>query len=272
MSATTPEVAVTMTRSDSMPASRLLHAYLTEAKYECIRLLREPSFAITFLLLPLLFYTFFGVVMAPANIDAARATTWFIHWSVVATAGPGLFGFGMVLAMERGQGLLTLKRALPAPPAAYLVAKMFMAMLFAAMVMIALFLLGLTLGHVKLSAIQLVSLLGTNMLGALPFCAIGLFIGVRASGRTAPALVNLVYLPSMILAGLFFPLPMSIHGLTYLSPLYYIDQLALNVVGEKSLAGIGSHVVVSPLICLAVLGTLTLLLVNNAVRRLAVVG
>ena len=36
---------------------------------------------------------------------------------------PGLFGFGVSLAFEREQGLLTFKQALPMPPGAYLLAR-----------------------------------------------------------------------------------------------------------------------------------------------------
>ena len=48
--------------------------------------------------------------------------------------GPGLFGFGVGFAHERDNGLLTLRRALPAPPAAQLIAKAVMAMVFCAAV------------------------------------------------------------------------------------------------------------------------------------------
>ena len=47
--------------------------------------------------------------------------------------GPGIFGFGVGLAMERDQGLLKLKRAQPAPAGAHLFAKMVMSMVFAAL-------------------------------------------------------------------------------------------------------------------------------------------
>ena len=46
--------------------------------------------------------------------------------------GPALFGVGCALAVERDAGFLRLKRALPAPGGAYLIAKMVMGMVFAA--------------------------------------------------------------------------------------------------------------------------------------------
>jgi hypothetical protein len=49
-----------------------------------------------------------------------------------------MFGFGMFVAPESEQSLLTLKRALPAPRGSYLLAKMIMATRFAAIVMVTL--------------------------------------------------------------------------------------------------------------------------------------
>ena len=46
----------------------------------------------------------------------------------------------------------------------------------------------------------------SNVLGVLPFCAIGLFVGSLVSGQAAPAIVNLIYLPMAFLSGLWVPL------------------------------------------------------------------
>ncbi len=48
--------------------------------------------------------------------------------------GPGLFGFGVSIAIEREYGLLTLKQALPQPAGAYLLARAVMTMLFVAII------------------------------------------------------------------------------------------------------------------------------------------
>ena len=76
------------------------------------------------------FYLMFAVVvgMGRGN-DGARFLLG--TYSTFGVMAPALFGFGVSLALERHNGLLTLKRALPMPPAAYLLAKMVMAMLMA---------------------------------------------------------------------------------------------------------------------------------------------
>ena len=68
--------------------------------------------------------------------------------------GPGLFGFGVSLAIEREQGLLTLKQALPQPPGAYLLARAAMAMLFVAIISLMLTSMAVFVGHVPLTFSQ----------------------------------------------------------------------------------------------------------------------
>jgi ABC-2 type transport system permease protein len=250
-------------------------AYVAEAKYECIRALRAPAFAIPFLLLPIALYVLFGILLAGtmSHGDLTFAKIMFVNWAVFGVMGPGMFGFGIFVAQERDHGLLTLKRALPMPPAAYLLAKMLMAMMFAAIIMATLIVPALIFGHVKLSLFQILAISLIDILGSLPFCAIGLFIGTRASSKSAPAFVNLAYLPMMHLGGLFYPLPRSVQRIEFLSPAFYLDKLGLSVARVPNLdqiaggAGPSSHGV--PIFYGAVLVGVTLMFGALAIRRLA---
>ena len=120
---TQPAVAAA-SPSHAIPASRIFRAYAMEAKYETLRMLRAPAFAGPFLLLPVVLYLLFAVLLFGAEIgkDPRGALLTFMGFSVLGVMGPGLFGFGISVAMEREQGLLKLKRALPMPAAASLVA------------------------------------------------------------------------------------------------------------------------------------------------------
>src|SRR5271157_5485862 len=129
MNPTTTLDAPAMAASSTMPASRVFHAYFTETKYELIRTLRMPGFLLPFLVLPVALFLFFGVMLG-ATKDPKIALYLFTGMSVFGIIGPAMFGFGIFVAMDREQGMLTLKRALPMPPLAYLLAKTIMAMLF----------------------------------------------------------------------------------------------------------------------------------------------
>jgi ABC-2 type transport system permease protein len=193
-------------------------------------------FATPFLAIPILLYLFFGVVMrstagsanGPANLPLPLML--LTGFSVMGVMGPGIFGFGVSIAMERDQGLTRLKRAQPMPPMAYLGAKMVMALLFSAVVAAGVGLAGVFVRGVPITIGQLAAMVAVETAGTLPFCAIGLFIGSNVTGRLAPACANLVYLPLTYLSGLFFPLPDGIRWVAVFSPAFHLNQL-VQVVG-----------------------------------------
>jgi ABC-2 type transport system permease protein len=248
-----------------MSTGRLVGAYLTEAKYESIRMLRSPAFGGPFLGLPVLLYLLFGVLLFGDALgkDPKGALFTFMGFATFGVMGPGMFGFGVTIAAEREHGLFTLKRALPMPTGASLLAKMAMSMLFVAIIMGTMLAVE-PLGHLKLTAGGLIGMSVVNILGSAPFGAMGLFIGTWASAKAAPALVNLLYLPMIYLSNFLIPLPKSVAWIAEFSPAFHLHQLALRALGAPN-AG-------DPLIHVAVLATVTVALTALAVRRLARVG
>jgi ABC-2 type transport system permease protein len=147
--------------------------------------------------------------------------------------GAALTGFGVGVAVERGQGWTLLKRASPMPPGAYFAAKLFVAAVFGALVVASLFLLGAAAGGVELPAATWAALGGVLIAGALPFCAFGLGLGCLAGPNSAPALVNLIYLPMGFLSGLWIPvdfLPAVMKKIALTLPAYHYGQLALKTI------------------------------------------
>jgi len=257
---------------------QIWRAYWTEAKYETVRAWRAPAFAIPFLSMPIVFYVLVGVFLAGSmsHGDPRIVPTMFVSWATFGVMGPGMFGFGMFVAAEREQGLLRLKRALPMPTASYVLAKMAMTMIFAFFIMITLIVAAVLIGHARITAGEYVLITGINVLGSLVFCSLGLLVGTRSSAKSAPAFVNLAYIPMMHLAGLFYPLPKSIQPLEFISPAFYLNQLSLRVAGGQSIdtlaLGNGPSSHATPLLSVAVLVILTLSLGMLAIRRLRRVG
>jgi len=251
-----------------MRLNRVLYAYFNEARYQFVQALRAPAFALPFLLLPVPLYLFFGVVLvgnAPeVQAHPELANYAFSGWCCVAVMGPAIFGIGIGIAMERDANLLKLKRALPLPPGSYLVAKLLMSSAFAALAVVTVTVTALAAGKLTLSAGALLAMDGVLVLGALPFCAVGLFVGAHSSGNAAPAFANLVYLPGMWLSGMFFPLPKVMQPWEVIWPAYHLNQTAL--------AAAGMRVESNPLVTSAVLVGITLLFGGLAIRRLALSG
>ncbi len=215
---------------------------MLEAKYEFLRVLRTPAFALPTLLFPPMFYLLFGLLLNRGSDNAAHYL--FATYSVFGVMAPGLFGFGVGVAIERERGWLALKRVAPMPPGAYLLAKMIMAMLFALIIYGVLALMAFGLGGVRLAPGQWLLLGAIATLGVMPFCALGLMIGSRANASGAPAMVNLIYLPMAFLSGLWMPLsmlPSFIGRIAPLWPAYHLSQLSLATIGHDDGSAIAPH-------------------------------
>src|ERR1041384_3028245 len=166
----------------AMPFSRTWSAYLTEIRVEFLKSWRSPAFAVPTLLFPVMFYVLFGIFLGSMRGNSGQAQYMFATYGVFGAMGPGLFGFGVALAIEREQGLLTLKQALPQPAGSYLLSRAVMAMIFVAIISVLLTAMAVTVGDVPLTVSQGLRLFLINTLGVLPFCAIGLFLGSWVSG------------------------------------------------------------------------------------------
>ena len=237
-------------------------SYLQEAKCEALRMLREPAFCLPVIGFPVLFYLLFGVLLDKGEGKAAQYL--LATYGAFGVIGAGLFGFGVSIAVDREKGLLRLKRALPVPPGALLLAKMVMAMSFAAIISLVLAVIAATVAGVALEPSQWIRLLVIDVLGVLPFCAIGLYVGSLVGGNAAPALLNMLYLPMAFLSGLWLPLTLLPGILSTIAPLwpaYHLGQLALKVVGFDMGQPVWVHVLV--------LAGITVLFFVLAQRRLS---
>jgi ABC-2 type transport system permease protein len=254
-----------------LPVGRVVRAYLTEARLETLAALRTPGFALPFLAVPVAIYLLFGVLIAGDAGDAGGeygpgiANYLFAGFSVLAVVMPGIF-MGVVLATEREGNLLKLKRALPLPPGATIVAKVLMAMGVAALAVTLVAVAALLAGKITLTLAQVAVIWAVLIVGTIPFCAIGLLLGALVSGSAAPAWGQLVFLPMMWLSGLFIPLPESLERWVILWPTFHLNQLALG------LAGVEQFTFIPPAMAAAVLAGVTVLCGGLAIRRLARVG
>lgn len=251
---------IVLPNSASMPseysARQALAAYALEAKTEFLRVLRSPSFAIPSLLFPPMFYLLFALLLNRGSSGAAHYM--FATYSVFGVMAPGLFGFGVSVAIERDRGWLALKRVAPMPAGAYLASKMIMAAAFALLIYLMLAAMAFALGGIRLEAGQWL-LLGTiTTLGVLPFCALGLLVGGRVAAAASPAVVNFIYLPMAFLSGLWVPLTMLpgfIGQIAVLWPPYHLAQLALAAIGLGHAGTAGGHLLflgVFTLVCFAI--------------------
>ncbi|WHZ20527.1 MAG: Efflux ABC transporter, permease protein [Rhodanobacteraceae bacterium] len=233
-----------------------LGVYLREAGFQFLTILRTPGFALPTLLFPTVFYLFFGLLFGKSG-DNQVATFMLATYGTFGIMAPALFGFGVGVAMERERGILAMKRVAPMPPMAYLFAKAAMAMPFALVIVLILFVLGAVFGGVRLPRGEWWLLAVTLVVGTLPFCALGLLVGVRVNGQASAAIVNLIYLPMSFLAGLWVPLQFLPHWLQAFAvtlPTYHLSQLALGIIHANARSSAATHILylaVFTAVCLA---------------------
>ena len=229
---------MTSSALSSQPRS-LARVFALEAKYELLKTLRMPAYAIPTVSFPILFYAFFGLAFGSGRMAGPISMPTYLlgTYGAFGVIGASLFGFGVGVAIERGQGWVLLKRATPMPPLAYFTAKIFMALTFSLILVLGLFSLGAAFGGVAMPASAWISLGSVLVAGALPFCAFGLALGYFCGPNSAPAIVNLLYLPMAFLSGLWIPvqaLPQVLQTLAPALPPYHFSQLALAQLGAQS--------------------------------------
>lgn len=229
----------TMPRPDAGRTVRpgTFRVFRTEARQEFVKLIRIPIFAATTVALPLMFYVIFGITFADQTARGVGATTYMlVTYGTFGVIGAALFGFGVSVAVERGQGWMRLKRVSPMPPLAYFVAKVVMSVTVAALIVALMFVLGATVGGVRMPVGQWAALAGVLVAGALPFSAMGLAFGYLVGPNSAPAVLNLVWLPMAFASGLWIPievLPGVVQSIAPFLPPYHFVQLALGTIGAS---------------------------------------
>lgn len=205
---------------------------VAETRSELLKAIRLPAFIVPTITFPAMFYALFGVMLNGGALVAGVTMPAYLlaSYGTFGVVGAALFGMGIGVASERGQGWLTLKRSTPMPPLAYFLAKAIMSMIVGALIAGLLALLGVTLGDVRLSAASWVLLFVTLTVGAIPFCAFGCALGYLSGPSSAPMLANLIYLPMSLASGLWIPLefmPDVMRTIAPFMPPYHLARLAL---------------------------------------------
>ena len=225
----------------------MTNAYWMESKMELRKMARLRQYSMSTICFPLMFYIFFGLVMASSFTQGPISASSYLlaTYGAFGVMGATLYAFGAGVAVERGLGWLEVKRASPMPPAAYLMAKAAVAVAFGALVVSLLFALGAAFGNVRMAPGQWVLLWSALVAGAIPFGAIGLAIGSLAGPNSAPGIVNMIYLPMGFLGGLWMPieiLPKTLQHVATLLPSYHFGQIALGILGAETQGTMSGHV------------------------------
>jgi ABC-2 type transport system permease protein len=200
---------------------------------------RIPAFSLTIVVLPVLFFTFFGLPFAHQTLPNGTSLGAYLLASFAAysVGSVMVFGFGIGVAVERGLKVDVLMRATPLPPLIALLAKVLNALAYALLSLVVLIVYGVVVGGVRQDFLVWVDMIVRLLAGSVPFIALGFAIGYLCGPNAAPAVANLVYLPLSFASGLFMPLsqlPDFVRRIAPYLPAYHHGQLGWGAVGAAS--------------------------------------
>ncbi|BCW89734.1 hypothetical protein sos41_29010 [Alphaproteobacteria bacterium SO-S41] len=203
---------------------------------------RQPAFALPTVLMPVVFYTLFGITLARGDNAASYLLATF---GVFAALGPSVFGFGISIATEREQGLLALKAVSPMPGFVYPVSKLLMTFVFVAIVLAMIYAVGIFAGGVSLSPRAWAAMIAVHLVSVVPFSLIGITLGYLMTSQVAIAIANIVFFLLAILGGLWMPVftfPGFMQTMAWALPSFHLAQLALIAQGMVKADFLWAHI------------------------------
>ena len=207
--------------------------------FEVRRIFGSPRFSIFTIGFPVAFFLIFANMYKGTGSN----TVSYLMVSLAAFgAVSAAISTGARTAIERQVGWNRQLRMTPLPGASYLVSKVIAAMLVALPSMLLVFLVGATVEHVSLDATTWLRLLVACWLGVLPMAAVGLLIGMIATGDSAQAISTVIMLLFSMLGGLWIPLQILPDFLSTLAeslPSYWLAQMGHDQLANAGINGQG---------------------------------
>ncbi|HEX9363415.1 MAG TPA: ABC transporter permease [Candidatus Dormibacteraeota bacterium] len=205
---------------------------------EFLKMLRVPTFSVFSIVLPSMFYAFIGLGQAKEPLFPGASITFGQYFlasmALYGVANVMVLGFGISLANERGEKQDLLMKSTPLPAPVFFIAKSVSALAIALMSIVTLSLFAVIAAGVQLTASEWLTLGIRAMLCSIPFVGLGFALGYLVAPNAAPAVTNLIYLPTAFASGLFFPISLLPHFLQQIAPylpLYRAAHLVWNSVG-----------------------------------------
>ena len=206
-------------------------------RFEIVRTLRNVRFLVMLIAFPALLYLIYDQQHGMSQ-GLTVATLLLVSMSVYSGMGSAMFASGPQLARERSNGWMRQLRISPIGTPGWFAAKLIQAILLIIPGLALLMTLALTYGHVHLAAGRLGLLVAVLVLGTIPFCALGLVIGLTFDSQTAQVAQMVTLLVLAFLGGIFIQWSSLPHGMQLIGkalPSYHLAQLGRNAAGGHAL-------------------------------------
>ena len=206
-------------------------------RFEIVRALRNVRFLVMLVAFPVLLYLI-EAKQRGVSQGLTVATLLLVSMAVYSGMGSAMFASGPQLARERRSGWMRQLRISPIGTRGWFGAKLVQSILMIIPGLAVLLALALTYGHVHLAAGRLGLLVAVLVLGAIPFCALGLVIGLMFDSQTAQVAQMITLLVLAFLGGIFISwnnLPHGMQTVGKMLPSYHLAQLGWNAAAGRPL-------------------------------------
>lgn len=225
-------MSTAVARRELAPIPQMLGAQLWSV---ILGYLRNPMFTLFSMVLPVMFFCFFGLTNIHRHISESVTLGSYILASMSAYAMSNVlvYNIGINQATQRARKLDLLQRATPLPAGVAMLASIIGGLALAILALLPLMVVA-AIGGVQMPVSHWLDLTGAVIIGAMPMLGLGMLIGYGSNPNVAPALASLIYLPMAFASGLFVPLsemPSVIREVAHYLPLYHLGQLSWNAVG-----------------------------------------
>ncbi|MCL6445538.1 MAG: ABC transporter permease [Alicyclobacillus sp.] len=197
-----------------------MRQFLGQCKWEMLRQLRNRRFFVFSIIFPIGFYLLFSSIFKN-QANSVNGTPFPVYYMMsMATfgiVGGALNGLSSRVAFERTQGWLRLVQTTPLPNSAYFASKVVAQLFINLIMMVLLFLCGAVIERVHMSAAMWIGSGAAMVLGALPFIALGILIGLLTGAEAAQVTAGGLYFILSIAGGLWFPLQIMPSWLQHLA-------------------------------------------------------
>ena len=206
-------------------------------RFEILRSLRNVRFLVFIAGFPVLLYLIYAKQHGTSE-GLTVAALLMVSMATWAGMGSAMFATGPQLARERQSGWMRQLRVSPISAPRWFGAKLAQGLLLIIPGFVLLTALGYGYGHVHLAASRLGLLAAVLILGLIPFCVLGLVIGLVFDGQTAQVAQMLTLLLLAFLGGIFIPwnvLPHVMRDIGQALPSHHLVQLGWNAVAGRAL-------------------------------------
>jgi ABC-2 type transport system permease protein len=205
--------------------------------FEIRRSLRNVRFLVMIVAFPVLLYLIYAKQHGTSQ-GLTVAALLLVSMAVWSGMGSAMFATGPQLARERQSGWMRQLRVSPISAPRWFGAKLAQGLLLVIPGFALLLALGFGYGHVHLAASRVALLAAVLVFGLIPFCVLGLVIGLFFDGQTAQVAQMLTMILLAFLGGIFISwhsLPHAMQVIGQVLPSYHLVQLGWNAAAGRAL-------------------------------------